>query len=39
MLHMHMFNRCFQLFGFPKEGCDWKIRKAKVQCCTEPTPV
>ena len=34
-----MFNRCFQLFGFPKEGCDWKIRKAKVQCCTEPTPV
>ena len=39
MLHMHMFNRCFQLFGFPKEGCHWKIRKAKVQCCTEPTPV
>ena len=34
-----MFNRCFQLFCFPKEGCDWKIRKAKVQCCTEPTPV
>lgn len=34
-----MFNRCFQLFGFPKDDCDWKIRKAKVQCCTEPTPV